>query len=192
MPYASRCVKRELPRLLQLLRLDVGRRNAQAHVPVAVCARAKVAGQREQGADLPTRVLEVDPVHVLAALLLPELAHCLEVVAPEATADGERGEGLAICGHVIGFRFYGSLPHAVSFCVLPAIGTALSFSADVIGSASRNPEAAMQWLLLPQMIPGLLSVGVQPAELFRNGSNRLSATSPLLNGFTRCAPSPAI
>jgi ABC-2 type transport system permease protein len=50
--------------------------------------------------------------------------------------------------------------------LLPAIGTALSFSADVIGSASRNPEAAMQWLLLPQMIPGLLSVGVQPAELF--------------------------
>jgi ABC-2 type transport system permease protein len=49
--------------------------------------------------------------------------------------------------------------------LLPAIGTALSFSADVIGSASRNPEAAMQWLL-PHMILGLLSVGVQPAELF--------------------------
>ncbi len=49
--------------------------------------------------------------------------------------------------------------------LLLAIGTALSFSADV-GSASRNPEAAMQWLLLPQMILGLLSVGVQPAELF--------------------------
>jgi ABC-2 type transport system permease protein len=108
----------------------------------------------------------------------------LKVVVPKATADGERGEGLAICGHVIGFRFYGNLPHTVGFCVLLlAIGTALAFSADVIGSASRNPAAAMQWLLLPQMILGLLSVGVQPAELFPTMDNRSSGTSPLLNGF---------
>jgi ABC-2 type transport system permease protein len=72
-----------------------------------------------------------------------------------------------ICGHVVGFRFYGGLLHTAGFFLLLILfGMVLSFAADVFGTASRNPEAAMQWMLLPQMILGMLSVGFQPATLF--------------------------
>jgi ABC-2 type transport system permease protein len=75
--------------------------------------------------------------------------------------------GAIISGHVIGFRFYRSLEYTVGFCLLAlAIGAALSFLFDVIGTRSRNPEATTQWLVLPQMILGLLSIGIQPAERF--------------------------
>jgi len=71
------------------------------------------------------------------------------------------------CGHVIGFRFYGGLGHTVSFCLLVLlIGAALSFLGDLIGTASENPEATTHMMMLPQLIFGLLSVGVQPAERF--------------------------
>ncbi|MGV0742700.1 ABC transporter permease [Mycolicibacterium sp. XJ870] len=70
-------------------------------------------------------------------------------------------------GYVIGFRFYGGLLHAMAFCVLLLlIGMVLSFMSDLLGSFSRNPEATTQWLMLPQLIFGLLSVGIQPAEHF--------------------------
>jgi ABC-2 type transport system permease protein len=72
-----------------------------------------------------------------------------------------------ICGHVIGFRFYGGFLHTAGFvALLIVLGMLLSLVGDVFGTASRNPEAAMQWMLLPQMILGMLSVGFQPAELF--------------------------
>lgn len=72
-----------------------------------------------------------------------------------------------VCGHVIGFRFYGSLVHTVGFCLLVLmIGATLSFLGDLIGTASENPEATTHMMLLPQLIFGLLSVGVQPAERF--------------------------
>ena len=78
------------------------------------------------------------------------------------------GIGVAlICGHVIGFRFYGGFLHTAGFvALLIVLGMLLSLVGDVFGTASRNPEAAMQWMLLPQMILGMLSVGFQPAELF--------------------------
>lgn len=72
-----------------------------------------------------------------------------------------------ICGHIIGFRFYGGLLNTVGFCVLVLlIGAALSFIGDLIGTASQNPEATTHMMMLPQLIFGLLSVGVQPAERF--------------------------
>ncbi len=72
-----------------------------------------------------------------------------------------------ICGYVIGFRFHRSLPYTVGFCLLLlAIGMTMSLLADAVGTMSRNPEATMQWMLLPQMILGMISVGIQPAELF--------------------------
>jgi len=46
------------------------------------------------------------------------------------------------------------------------IGAALSFLGDLIGTASENPEATTHLMMLPQLIFGLLSVGVQPAERF--------------------------
>jgi ABC-2 type transport system permease protein len=72
-----------------------------------------------------------------------------------------------ITGYVIGFRFYNGLGYAVAFCLgLLAIGMVLSFMADLLGTYSKNPEATTQWLMLPQLIFGLLSVGIQPAEHF--------------------------
>lgn len=72
-----------------------------------------------------------------------------------------------ICGHVIGFRFYGGLPHTVGFCLLVlAIGAALAFVGDLVGTASENPDATTHMMMLPQLIFGLLSVGVQPVERF--------------------------
>jgi ABC-2 type transport system permease protein len=72
-----------------------------------------------------------------------------------------------ICGYVIGVRFYRGPLHFVGFFLLMlAIGAALSFLVDVIGTISRNPQATAQWMLLPQIVLGILSVGIQPAEQF--------------------------
>lgn len=72
-----------------------------------------------------------------------------------------------ICGHVIGFRFHRGVLFTIAFCGLVLIaGAVLSFLADVVGTNSGNPEATTQWLLLPQLILGLLSVGIQPADRF--------------------------
>jgi ABC-2 type transport system permease protein len=46
------------------------------------------------------------------------------------------------------------------------IGAALAFLGDLIGTVSENPEATAHLMLLPQLVFGLLSVGVQPAERF--------------------------
>jgi ABC-2 type transport system permease protein len=72
-----------------------------------------------------------------------------------------------ICGYVIGFRFHRALPYIVAFCLLVLlIGVALSLLGDLIGIAAKNPEATTPLLMGPQLILGLLSVGVQPAEQF--------------------------
>jgi ABC-2 type transport system permease protein len=74
--------------------------------------------------------------------------------------------GLAValaCGHVIGFRFHREPLEIAAFCLLVLLaGVALTFLGDVIGTNSRNPAATTQWLLLPQLIFGYLSVGLQP------------------------------
>ena len=72
-----------------------------------------------------------------------------------------------ISGHVIGFRFY-SRPR-VHGVFLPAVASdrhGAVFLADLLGTNSKNPEATTQWLMLPQLIFGLLSVGIQPTEQF--------------------------
>jgi ABC-2 type transport system permease protein len=78
--------------------------------------------------------------------------------------------GLAValaCGNVIGFRFHRAAVYTAAFCLLVLLtGMALAFLGDVIGTSSRNPAATTQWLLLPQLIFGLLSVGVQPVQRF--------------------------
>lgn len=72
-----------------------------------------------------------------------------------------------VTGHVLGFRFYNGWLNAIGFCVLLLlIGMVLSFMSDLLGSYSKNPEATSQVLMLPQLIFGLLSVGIQPAEMF--------------------------
>ncbi|MET0701400.1 MAG: ABC transporter permease [Mycobacterium sp.] len=71
------------------------------------------------------------------------------------------------CGYVIGFRFHRGPLEIVGFCLLVLLtGMALAFLGDVIGTNSRNPAATTQWLLLPQLIFGYLSVGLQPLHRF--------------------------
>jgi ABC-2 type transport system permease protein len=85
-----------------------------------------------------------------------------------------------ICGYVIGFRFHRPAQYIVAFCVLViAIGALLSFGADLIGTASRNPEAMMPLLILPPMIFGLLSVGVQPVEQFPHWIQPIVRNQPI-------------
>jgi ABC-2 type transport system permease protein len=75
--------------------------------------------------------------------------------------------GAIVCGHVIGFRFYGTPWYTAGFVLLALlIGASLSFLFDVIGTRSKSPEATTQLLTVPQMILGLLSIGVQPADRF--------------------------
>ncbi|MBU3751747.1 MAG: antibiotic transporter [Mycobacterium sp.] len=72
-----------------------------------------------------------------------------------------------VCGHIIGFRFYGSVWHTVGFVALALlIGAALALMGDLIGAATRNPEATAPLLLVPQVTLGLASVGLQPVERF--------------------------
>lgn len=72
-----------------------------------------------------------------------------------------------VCGHVIGFRFYGGAAHTVGFVALALlIGLMLAFVSDLVGTATRNPDATTHLMMLPQLTLGLLSVGVQPVARF--------------------------
>jgi ABC-2 type transport system permease protein len=46
------------------------------------------------------------------------------------------------------------------------MGALLSLLGDLVGSATRNPEATSHLLMLPMLVFGLLSVGVQPVDQF--------------------------
>ncbi|MGH3635185.1 MAG: ABC transporter permease [Mycobacterium sp.] len=85
-----------------------------------------------------------------------------------------------ISGHVIGFRFYRSPQSAVGFCLLLLlVGLVLSFLADLLGTSTRNPEAITQWLVLPQLMFGLLSVGIQPAGQFPHWAQPIIRDQPI-------------
>jgi ABC-2 type transport system permease protein len=72
-----------------------------------------------------------------------------------------------ICGYVIGFRFHRAALYTAAFCLLVlVIGMALSLMSDLIGIAVKNPEATTPLLMGPQLILGLLSVGIQRPEQF--------------------------
>ncbi len=72
-----------------------------------------------------------------------------------------------VCGYAIGFRFHRGTVYVAAFCLLVLLtGLALAFVADTVGTNSRNPAATAQWLLLPQLIFGFLSVGIQPLQRF--------------------------
>jgi ABC-2 type transport system permease protein len=72
-----------------------------------------------------------------------------------------------ICCYVIGFRFHRGAIYIVGFCLLViAIGAVLSYNADLLGTATKNPDAMLPLLTLPILIFGLLSVGLMPLRLF--------------------------
>jgi ABC-2 type transport system permease protein len=92
------------------------------------------------------------------------------VLARVSCAVDRCGAGLLlslICGYVIGFRFHRGPVYIVGFCVLViVIGALLSFAADLVGTATRNPDAMLPLLTLPILTFGLLSVGLMPLKLF--------------------------
>ena len=150
----------------------------QAIAFAAVSAAFRSATDSVQGINRRFKAMPIAPLTPPASRMSASMYRCSIALAVSL-----------VCGHVIGFRFYGGVAHTVGFCLLVLlIGAALSFLGDLIGAATENPEATAPLMLLPQLILGCLSVGVQPVERFpaldptlRSGINRYPSSS------TRCA-----
>ena len=128
----------------------------QAIAFASVSAAFRSATDSVQGINRRFRTMPIGPLTPLASRMSASMYRCSVALVVSL-----------VCGHVIGFRFYGGLAHTVAFCLLALmIGAALAFLGDLIGTISENPEATTHLMLLPQLIFGLLSVGVQPAERF--------------------------
>ena len=128
----------------------------QAIAFAAVSAAFRSATDSVQGINRRFKALPIAPLTPLASRMSASMYRCCVALVVSL-----------VCGHVIGFRFYGSVAHTLAFClVVLLVGAALSFLGDLIGTASENPEATTHVMMLPQLIFGLLSVGVQPVERF--------------------------
>lgn len=85
-----------------------------------------------------------------------------------------------IAAHVIGFRFHHGAPYIAGFCLLAIVtGVLLSFGADLIGTATRNPDAMLPLLTMPILIFGLLSVGLQPLKMFPHWIQPIVRNQPI-------------
>lgn len=128
----------------------------QAITFAAVSSAFRSATDAVQGVNQRFKVMPIARLTPLAARMSASMYRCLVALAVSLA-----------CGQVIGFRFYGPLAHTVGFCLLLlVIGAVLALLGDWIGAATENPEATMPLMLVPQLIFGLLSVGLQPAERF--------------------------
>ena len=128
----------------------------QAIAFAAVSAAFRSATDSVQGINRRFKAMPITPLIPLAGRMSASMYRCC-IALVVALA----------CGHVIGFRFYGGVSHAVGFCLLALlIGAALALLGDMTGTASENPEATMPIMILPQLIFGWLSVGIQPVERF--------------------------
>ncbi|WP_024806387.1 ABC transporter permease [Nocardia sp. BMG51109] len=84
-----------------------------------------------------------------------------------------------VCGHAIGFRFYGNWWQTAGFLVFALLlGLMLGQAGDLLGALSKSPEATTQALVLPQLILGMVSTGFAPADQF----------PPWIRGFARAQP----
>lgn len=128
----------------------------QAIAFAAVSATFRSATDSVQGINRRFKALPIAPLTPLASRMSASMYRCSVALVVSLA-----------CGHGIGFRFYGGLAHTLGFCIVVLlIGAALSFLGDLIGTATENPEATTHMMMLPQLIFGLLSVGVQPVERF--------------------------
>ncbi len=127
---------------------------AVAFATIATAFRS--ATDSVQGVNRRFKAMPIAPLTPLAARLSASMYRC--------------GIALAVslaCGYVIGFRFYGGAVYTIGFCVLVVmIGVALALLGDLIGAVNKSPEATTPIMLIPQIILGLLSTGLQPAERF--------------------------
>jgi ABC-2 type transport system permease protein len=128
----------------------------QAIVFAAISTAFRAATDSRQGINRRFGTMPMAPLTPVAARITAAVYRCSVALAVSM-----------ICGHVIGFRFHRGTVYVAGFCALViAFGVLLSFAADLVGTGTRNPEAMMPLLILPPLIFGLLSVGVQPAEQF--------------------------
>jgi len=128
----------------------------QAIVFAATSTAFRAATDSVRGINRRFRSMPIVPLTPVAARISAAVYRCSVAVT-----------AALICGYVIGFRFHRSAVYIVAFWLLVLlIGSLLSFAADLIGTGTRNPEAMTPLLILPPMIFGLLSVGVQPAQQF--------------------------
>ncbi|RPA66291.1 antibiotic transporter [Gordonia oryzae] len=122
----------------------------------AISGAFRSASDAIEGINRRFRALPISRVTPLASRMTASMYRCTVALVISL-----------ICGYVIGFRFYAGTLYTVAFCGLVlAIGLTLSFLGEVVGTASRNPDATTHLMMLPQLIFGLLSVGVQPASAF--------------------------
>jgi ABC-2 type transport system permease protein len=128
----------------------------QAITFASVSAAFRSATDSVQGVNRRFKAMPIAPLTPVAARLSASMYRCVIALVVSL-----------VCGHVIGFRFYGGLAHTVGFCLLVLlIGATLALLGDLIGAANKNPEATLHLMMPPQLILGLLSVGLQPAERF--------------------------
>lgn len=122
----------------------------------ALSTAFRAATDSVQGINRRFRSMPIDPFTPVASRISAAVYRCLVALTVAV-----------ICGYAIGFRFHRSAAYIAAFCLLVlVIGTLLSFGSDLIGTGTRNPEAMTPVLILPPLIFGLLSVGVQPAQQF--------------------------
>ncbi|GFG54679.1 antibiotic transporter [Mycolicibacterium agri] len=122
----------------------------------AISAAFRSATDSVQGINRRFKTMPIAALTPLAARMSASVYRCVVALC-----------AALVCGHIIGFRFYGGVGHAVGFCLLALlIGAVTSLLGDLIGAANSNPEATVPLMLVPQMILGLLSVGLQPIERF--------------------------
>lgn len=128
----------------------------QAIAFASISTAFRAATDSVQGINRRFQSLPIPSLAPLAARITASLYRCVI--------------GLAVAlasGYVIGFRFHRGPWYAAAFCVLTLlIGMALALLGDTLGTKSRDPAATAQWLLLPQLIFGFLSVGIQPLHRF--------------------------
>ena len=128
----------------------------QAIAFASVTTAFRAATDSVQGINRRLKALPIASLTPLAARISASFCRCAIALAVALA-----------CGYIIGFRFHRGPLYIAAFCLLVLLtGLALSFMGDVIGTNSRNPAATAQWLLLPQMIFGYLSVGIQPVQRF--------------------------
>jgi ABC-2 type transport system permease protein len=128
----------------------------QAVAFAGVSAAFRSATDSVQGINRRFKAMPISPLTPLASRMSASMYRCSTALAVSL-----------VCGHVIGFRFYGGVAHTVGFCLLVLlIGAAMAVIGDLIGAANQNPEATMPLMLPPLLILGLLSVGLQPVERF--------------------------
>lgn len=128
----------------------------QAVYFAAMSTALRSATDSVHGINLRFRTMPINPMIPLAARMSGSAYRCATALATAV-----------LCGYVIGFRFYRAAEYTIGFCLLVLmIGIVLSVVGDLIGIVSSNPEATTHILLLPQLILGMLSVGILPPEQF--------------------------